>query len=296
MLAVFMIFQIGNFLMLTPPAAIKLIAIDIDGTLLTPQQSIAPRTRIAIQAAQEAGIVVTLATARRYLNSKQFADMLGITIPIITCNGALIIEHPTGKTLHTRLLEAEIAQQAVNLLVEHELQPVIHHLRDDIEETWSGPATFDNLGVEGYFQEFPLVQRMSHHTLCSGQPGHIRIASFAMEEAIARVESAIAQLPCSWNVITKGNYGSAELVVMQAGCTKASGVTTLAQHLNIPIEQVMAIGDNSNDLEMLATAGWGVAMGQASEPVKTIANAVTASNQDDGVAVAIERYALLSRV
>ena len=83
---------------------------------------------------------------------------------------------------------------------------------------------------------------------------------------------------------------------MQAGCTKASGVTTLAQHLNIPMEQVMAIGDNSNDREMLETAGWGVAMGQASEPVKAIANAVTASNQDDGVAVAIERYALLSLV
>jgi hypothetical protein len=282
--------------MTTPTAAIKLIAIDIDGTLLTPQKSVSQRTLTAIQAAQEAGIIVTLATARRYENSKQFADMLGITIPIITCDGALIIEHPTGKTLHTRLFEAEIAQRVVNILIEHKLQPVIHHLDGDKEETWSGPAAFDNLGLEGYFQEFPKVRRMSHHTLCNGQPDHIRVVSFATEEAIERVRPAIAQLPCAWTTIKRGNYGTAEIVTMQAGCSKASGVTMLARHLNIPMEQVMALGDNNNDVQMLAAAGWGVAMGQAPEHVKAIANAVTSSNQDDGVAVAIERYALLSRV
>jgi Cof subfamily protein (haloacid dehalogenase superfamily) len=282
--------------MITSPEAIKLIAIDIDGTLLTPQKTVSLRTLTAIQAAQAAGITVTLATARRYANSKQFADMLGITIPIITCDGALIIEHPTGKMLHTRLLDAEIAQQAVNLLVEHKLQPVIHHLQGNTEETWSGPAEFDNPGLEGYFQEFPRVQRMSHHMLCNGQPDHIRVVSFAIEEAIAHVMPSIAQLPCAWNAITRGNYGTAEIVVMQTGCSKASGVMTLAQHLNIPMGQVMALGDNNNDFEMLEAAGWGVAMGQAPERVKAIANAVTASNQEDGVAVAIERYALPSRV
>lgn len=282
--------------MMISPAPIKLIAIDIDGTLLTPQKSVSLRTQMAIQAAQEAGIVVTLATARRYENSKQFADMLGIKIPVITCDGALIIQHPTGNVIHTNLLDAELAQEATDLLVEHQIQPVIHHLRDRIEETWSGPVEFDNPELLNYFQEFPRVQRMSHRMLCSGQPDHIRVVAFASEEAIARVAPAIAQLPCSWNRIKRGNYSCAEIVVMHPGCSKASGVEALADHLRIPMEQVMALGDNNNDFEMLAVAGWGVAMGQAPERVKAIANAVTASNQDDGVAVAIERYALLSRV
>lgn len=282
--------------MTLPPAPIKLIAIDIDGTLLTPQKSVSLRTQQAIQAAQAAGIVVTLATARRYENSKHFAALLGIRIPVITCDGALIIQHPSGNVIHTHLLDAALAQQATNLLVEYQIQPVIHHLRGNVEETWSGPAEFDNPELLRYFQEFPRVQRMSHHMLCSGQPDHIRVVSFASEEAIDRVASSIAQLPCAWNRIKRGNYNCAEIVVMHPGCSKASGVATLADHLKIPMEQVMALGDNNNDFEMLAAAGWGVAMGQAPDGVKAIANAVTASNQDDGVAVAIERYALPSRV
>ncbi len=79
---------------------------------------------------------------------------------------------------------------------------------------------------------------------------------------------------------------------MNPTCSKGSGVATLAKYLDIPLEQVMAIGDNNNDIAMLRVAGWGVAMGQASEVVKAAAQAVTACNWEDGVALAIERYAL----
>ncbi|GCE27321.1 haloacid dehalogenase [Dictyobacter alpinus] len=280
--------------MIKEPEAIKMIAIDIDGTLLTPQKQIAPRTQAAIQAAQAAGMVVTLATARRYENSRQFADILGIQIPLITCDGALILDHPDGTVLHTQLLPAHLAQQAVDILVAHQIQPVIHHIAGSIEETWSGHAEFDNTGLDGYFREFPQVLRMPHHLLCVDQPDPIRVVAFADEEAIERVAPAISQLPCSWNRITRGNYGTAEITVMQQQCSKATGIALLAKHLDIAMTEVMAIGDNHNDLEMIEAAGWGVAMGQAPERVKASANAVTATNLEDGVAVAIERYALLS--
>jgi hydroxymethylpyrimidine pyrophosphatase-like HAD family hydrolase len=79
---------------------------------------------------------------------------------------------------------------------------------------------------------------------------------------------------------------------MAPGCSKASGVATLAGQLGISLTQVMAIGDNNNDLEMLSMVGWGVAMGHAPESVKQNAKAITASNAEDGAALAIERYAL----
>jgi Cof subfamily protein (haloacid dehalogenase superfamily) len=280
--------------MTIPQEPIKLIAIDLDGTLLTPQKQISPRTQATIRAAQEAGIIVTLATARRFGNSRAFAEMLGISIPLITCDGALIIEHPTGEVLHTHLLPMNIAQQAAEILIEHRLQPIVHHLIEEREETWSGLAEFDNPGLEGYFQEFPHVRRLAypHLFLTAGLPDPVRVVAFASPEAINHVATAITQLSCSWNLIERGNYGTAEITVMQQGCTKASGVATLAQHLNIPLSQVMAIGDNYNDSEMLQKVGWGVAMGQAPERVKAIANAVTTTNREDGVALAIERYAL----
>ena len=76
------------------PSDIKLLAIDLDGTLLTPQKQITPRTFAAVRAAQEAGIVVTIATARRYCNTAPIASALGLDIPLILCDGALIVEHP----------------------------------------------------------------------------------------------------------------------------------------------------------------------------------------------------------
>jgi hydroxymethylpyrimidine pyrophosphatase-like HAD family hydrolase len=82
------------------------------------------------------------------------------------------------------------------------------------------------------------------------------------------------------------------MAIMQTGCSKASGVADLAHQLDIPLSQIMAIGDNMNDIEMIEQAGWGVAMGQSIKPVLAIADAVTASNANDGVAQAIERYIL----
>lgn len=279
--------------MCIPQEPIKLVAIDIDGTLLTPQKQITPRTREAIQAAQAAGIIVTLATGRRYHNSATFAEALGIDIPLILYDGALIVEHPQGTVLHAHQLQAHVAQQVIEILVEYKIQPVLHHLRDNIEETWTGHAEFDNAWVHNYFSFYPHnLQRFPYDNCCIGQPDPLRVLAFAPEEIAHTLVPAISALDCSWNIIGSGNYGTAEMAILHKMCSKASGVEALARHLQIPLSQVMAIGDNNNDSEMLQCVGWGVAMGQASAHVKAKAHATTASNTEDGVALAIERYAL----
>ncbi len=276
---------------LSPPE-IKLLAIDIDGTLLTPQKEISPRTRAAIRAAQAAGIVVTLATARRYGNSRQFADELGIEIPLITYDGALIINHPDGTVLATNALPTVTARQAVALMARHRVQPVVHHINGHREETWSGPLHLDHQEVAAYFVHYPNVQRRAYADLCRDQSDPLRVVAFASHEAIQGMLPEVTSLSCAWNSLTRGNYGCAELVIMHPTCSKATGVAALATHLGIELSQVMAIGDNTNDLEMLQTVGWGGAMGQAPDSIKASARAVTASNAEDGVALAIERYAL----
>lgn len=276
-----------------PSSAIKLLAIDIDGTLLDPHKHITPRTLQAIQAAQQDGLIVTLATARRYYNTVQIANTLAMDIPLILCDGALIVQHPAGSILHTHFLPAEIAQQAVEILVRHQLQPVAHHLNGTSEETWTGLSEFDNPWVTAYFSSYPGTLRRLHHTrFSSGQPDPLRLVVFAPEEAIADLIPEISQLDCSWNVTTRGNYGTAEMAIMHRDCSKASGIRALAQLLKIPLAEIMAIGDNNNDREMLACVGWGVAMGQAPDAVKAAAHATTRSNAEDGVALAIERYLL----
>lgn len=276
-----------------PVQAIKLIAIDIDGTLLNPHKQIAPRTFAAVRAAQEVGMIVTLATARRYANTRQIADGLGMTIPLILCDGALIIEHPQNRVLSTRFLRADIAEQAANIMVRHHVQPIVQHICGNIEETWTGQAEFDNAALAPYLMAFPgNLRRMRLDMLCVGQPDPLRVVAFATETEIYGMLGEISALSCAWDTVRRGNYGCAELAVMHPDCSKAAGVRALAKRLHIDLAQVMAIGDSTNDLEMLRTVGWGVAMGQAPDAVKASARAITACNAEDGVALAIERYAL----
>jgi Cof subfamily protein (haloacid dehalogenase superfamily) len=275
------------------PANIKIIVIDIDGTLLTPEGSITARSIEAVQAAQLAKIVVTLATARRYRNTAMIANELDLNTPLILYDGAILMQHPHEVILHKQLLLASVGQQAVDVLVRHNLQPVVHPFKGTEEEIWTGPPVFDNPWVETYFASFPQqVHRMPFETLCTGHPDPIRVVAFAPEEVIHTLLPEVAALDSNWTITRRGNYGTAELAIMNPACSKASGVIELARHLSVPLEQIMAIGDNNNDIEMLRTVGWGVAMGQASEAVKSAARAVTASNWEDGVAQAIQHYAL----
>ena len=275
------------------PEHIKMLVIDIDGTLLNSEGKITAPTLAAVQAGQQAGIIVTLATARRYCNTAQIADELGLNIPLILYDGAMIVQHPRRAILHRQPLRAEIAREAVEALVRHGIQPVVHPDTGLSEEIWTGPADCDNLWLNAYFTTFPnMMRRMPYAQLCAEHADPLRVVAFDSEETILGLSPEVAALDCSWTSIKRGNYGSAELVVMNAGCSKASGVAVLTKLFGLPLSQVMAIGDNNNDIRMLQCVGWGVAMGQAPQAVKTAARAVTASNAEDGAARAIERYAL----
>ncbi len=277
----------------TPPESIKLLVIDIDGTLLNPEGKITARTLAAVQAAQEAGIVVTLATARRYCNTVHIAQELGIACPLIVYDGALIKEYPLASILHSHPLQADVAQQAVELLVRHQLQPVVHPTTGLQEEIWTGSPDLDNLWLDAYFTVYSdQVRRVPYAKLCAGHPSPLRVVAFDSEEHIMRLSPELDSLDCSWITINRGSFGCAEIAFMERDCSKASGVATLARLLDIPLQQVMALGDNLNDMQMLQVVGWGVAMGQSPDRVKAVAQAITANNAEDGAAQAIERYAL----
>lgn len=275
---------------------IKLIIIDIDGTLLNPDGVVTPRTKAAVQAAQEAGIVVSLATARRYGNSAGIASELGLMNPLILYDGSFIVLHPQGTLLHACPLRPAIARQAVELLVSQHIQPVIHPLQGLIEEIWIGPEADDGRWLAPYLTAYPQqVHRIPLAALCNERTAPLRVVGFAPLEELLPLVPALSALDCSWNMIERGSFGCGELAIMESGCSKASGMLALAEQLRIPLQQVMAIGDNNNDIEMLRAAGLGVAMGQAPAAVKAAANVVTTTNAEDGAALAIERYALSRR-
>ena len=270
-----------------------MLIIDLDGTLLNPAGQITSATLTSVHAAQQAGVVVSLATARRYCNTVNIVSELGLLAPVILYDGALIMHHPQAEILYRRPLQAQIAQQGVDLLVRHGIQPVVHPDDNLAEEVWTGPPELDNLWLDTYFAAYPeRMRRKPLDKLCNGHPDPLRVVAFTSHESIQRLLPEVSTLDCSWTTIKRGSYGSAELVIMDRGCSKASGVAALAEALAIPMQEVMALGDNNNDIAMLQAVGWGVAMGQAPAQVKAAAKAVTATNAEDGAALAIENYAL----
>jgi 5-amino-6-(5-phospho-D-ribitylamino)uracil phosphatase len=277
------------------PFPIQLLVIDIDGTLLDPAHRITPRVRAAIHAARSQGVVVALASGRRYCVASTIADDLAIPLPLLVYDGAIVLDHPSHTLISANYLPASTAQNLLDILVEHRIQPLIHHFfaSSAAEEMWTGPASFDTPWVQEQLHRFPQqVRRYPYSACCQGHPDPVRVLAYAPESMLTPLLPLLSTLPCSWNITTSHLQANAVLSIMNQHCSKASGLTALARALDIPLQHVMAIGDDNNDLEMLQCVGWSVAMGQSTPAIKSIAHSITTSNAEDGVAHAIDRYIL----
>jgi Cof subfamily protein (haloacid dehalogenase superfamily) len=273
----------------------RLLMLDIDGTLLNEQGEITPRTRRAVQAAVAAGVLVTLATARRYASAALFAADLALNAPLATYDGALIREYPSGEIWHIDPLPASLGQAAVDAIARHGLQPVVQQMLPDGERMLSGPASADTPWVATYFSVFSgQLERRPHAELCAGDIDPLRVVAFGPEERLEPIAAELRPLPCELYLNPQGSYNSAELSIMSPTVSKGNALSVLSSRLQLSISETMAIGDSFNDLSMLSQAGMGIAMGQAPPEVRAAARALTLSNSTDGVAIAIERYLLNS--
>ncbi len=267
---------------------VRLLALDLDGTLMGPDRVIRPRVRRAIAAAQDANVVVTLATGRMYRSASPFAQALGLTAPIICYQGAYVREvpapgHTPGRPLLHRTLPGVVAREALRWAREHGFDP---HVNVDDRLVMEAGATSaeDYEQLSGIGAEFvPSLQVFVRgpvtKVVAVGAPP---LPEERLSEARA-VFAGRAQVTVSHPEYLEWNA---------PGVTKGRAVRWLARRLGIPLGQVMAIGDQYNDAEMLAEVGHGVAMGDAPAAVRAAARHVTAPLDADGAALAIEALVL----
>ena len=271
----------------------RLLMLDIDGTLLNEQGEITPRTHRAIQQAQAAGVMIVLATARRHYSAARFAAELGLHGPVVSYDGALIREHPSGERWHSDPLAALVGQAAVDAITRHGLQPLAQYNLADGERILTGPEVGDMIWETSYFDIFASqLERHPLNELCAGQADPLRVVAFGPVERLERIADELRPLPCALYLNPLGSYGSAELSVMSPTVGKGSALSLLSNRLGITLSETMALGDSFNDISMLRLAGLGVAMGQAPAEVRAVARALTLPNTEDGAAHAIERYLL----
>lgn len=264
-----------------------LVALDIDGTLLrwidgtgTSHEEITPAVHDAVRRAQEAGAHVVLASGRSPDGMTGVADLLGLAtedspVWVVASNGAVVFRYPPMQVVHEETFDARAAVAAV--LTEHPQALVA------VEERGRGYRVN---------RHFPMGE-------LSGEMILSEVESM-VAEPVSRVIIRDPEATVEDFVALAGRLGlhgtdyvvgwTAWLDLAPVGVSKASGLQVVCRELGVAAGDVLAIGDGRNDIEMLTWAGRGVAMGQAVEEVRTAADAVTATVDDDGAAVEMSRW------
>jgi len=264
--------------------SIKLVAIDLDDTLLDSGLSISPRCAADIEKMRQKGVLVTLATGRMYRSALPYALQLGMNIPLITYQGALVKDSLSGEVLYFRPV-GELATTVMEFLRE---QGVYFHtyFNDQLcveSDTPEASAYSQLAGVELTFM--PDLVEASRY-----QPA-LKIMAISHDiKLLDPVEADLKALFGQDLYITRSKLHYLE--IMHRDANKARALQLVAEHYGIEQADVLAIGDSYNDIAMLKWAGIGVAVANAPQMVKAAADYVTASNDEDGVAEALEKWVL----
>lgn len=240
-------------------ANIKMIALDMDGTLLNQENEVSENNRKAIARAMDKGVDVVLSTGRRLDTSFPYATSLGLSTYLVTCNGGQIW------TMSKQLLE------------EHLLDPTLVERMYRIGERIGVDMWF--VATTGLFQGSIPDDAKNLKWLKFG------CSSFDHAK-LQQARKELSQL----EGIEMTNSLPTNLELNPKGVNKAVGLERVCRELNISLDNVLAAGDSLNDIKMIEACGIGVAMGNAQDPVKQAADFVTDTNINDGVAKAIEQF------
>lgn len=265
-----------------------LIAIDLDGTLLNGEKNISERSKAAIREARNQGHHVAIATGRPYRASARYYDELSLDSPMINFNGAFV-HHPLDSsfgTYHTPL-DLKTAHSIVSSCNEIKVKNIMAEVIDDVYLHQHDDQIIQNMIMnESSIVTGEILKNLNHDPTSLLILPHDEQLTQLRETLHTHHAEAIEHRVwgAPWNVIE----------IVRIGLNKAVGLKRLAEHFNVPQERVIAFGDEDNDLEMIEYAGTGVAMGNAIDQLKNIANEITVTNEEDGIAVYLEERLNLS--
>jgi len=255
----------------------------MDDTLLDGTQQVSMRTRETIRRAMDAGVSVTIATGRMFRSALPFAQELGISLPLITYNGALIRQQASGETLFHRPIGTELAQGVADLFRQRGwyLQKYVDDRLYVAELDENALFYADYARVEA----IPLGDAFFNMT-----EAPTKILSMGDPDELNAIRTEVTAFYGDRLYLASSKKRYLEMVDIRVN--KGEALAFLAEMLGIVQGEVMAIGDSMNDVDMIEYAGCGVAMGNSNATVRAAADFITATNSEDGVAEAIEKFVL----
>lgn len=276
-------------------AEIKLIALDLDGTLLDSQKRLSSRNESVLKECIRRGIAVVPCTGRIWFGVPEVVQNFPGIRYAITTNGAVVEDVTEHKIIDERKMSCELTLEIL------ELAKQFHTMYD----VYAGGMAFGEERFIGHMDEYgisPILQKMVRETRqivpdvierlrTMNQPSEKVNYFFGDEEERLRARQALL---ARGDVIVSSSFSN-NLEINAQGATKGEAILRLAAHLGLSPEQTMGFGDGENDVTMIQMAGIGVAMGNALESLKAGADYVTCTNDEDGVAKAIEKLVLTEK-
>ncbi len=269
-------------------ARFRMIAIDLDGTLLSPRGAVTERTKAAIHRALRAGLLICFATGRNYTESRTVLDAVEHYDSAVFVGGAMVIDTRKGVTLHRMLMEPRLAADVCQVLEDH------GHAALALQDTAHAGVDYlisEQIEVnESTAMWMRLTNAAVRRVRNLGGYGHehtIRVGIVAAPEDIETVTRVLAERfgeRVFYQSIFVPSQRVQVLEVFDPSVNKWEGVLQVARSRGVRPAQIVAIGDDVNDLHMIRSAGLGVAMGNAREEIKAIAKRVIGTNHDEGLA------------
>jgi Cof subfamily protein (haloacid dehalogenase superfamily) len=268
----------------------RLLALNIDGTLLRSNGRLQPSTKEAIDYVKEKGIYVTLVTNRHFQSAKKLAKALKLDSLLVTHGGAFISENLDEPIFEKRISE-EMTFNLVQVLENFKCNIRITHERFSIGNRKRIATNLLSKSIlntsDSMFYPVQFVDSLGD-SLRDEPVAATRIdVHFSREEEKEEAAKLIIE---AFNTIDVRVNQSKKLEIVKKGVSKENGLRTLVNHLNIPLEKTVAIGDAEDDIGMISSAGLGVAMWNAPFEVKRVADWVTRSNNQQGVAYMVKEH------
>jgi len=273
----------------------RLLALDVDGTLLDPAGELRSAVQEAVMAVQQRGLRVVLCTGRRFRTARPLAQALQLDGPLVVHNGALVKDLASGQTLQQSYIAAEMYHPALALLRRLSTPMMyvdaFHENVDILTEPMERAHPFQREYLQDQLAHCRIVDDIAS-PLAHGVLMLSIMADGTNLQALRPVVEQTMGTRGRVHLLVNKNYQGYILEILHAKVSKWQALQQLAAQQGITPEEIIAVGDDHNDLDMIRYAGLGIAMGNAVDTVKAAADAITSSNAEDGLAQALERFIL----
>ncbi|TDT50727.1 Cof-type HAD-IIB family hydrolase [Fonticella tunisiensis] len=273
----------------------KLVAMDMDGTLLNDNKEVSERTKETLKKAADLGVKLVVCTGRIFASARIYAGIIGTKAPIIASNGAYIREKDSERIIYEKYMNPQKVRKLVEMAKKYGFKPTLF----TADTVFAEEISFISANYKKWNESLPEGDRIKIEVVNNFdeviEKNRNRLLKAVIMgddiDGLHKLRREIRETVEVADLSIASSYSN-NFEVMEYGVSKGEAVKFLANYFNISSDEVICIGDNENDISMIQYAGLGIAMGNAEDYVKNIADYVTDTNENDGVAKAIEKFVL----